>query len=192
VRTKASGLASLWSSSLPLKVGICSPYPPMAPLKTRSSAELTSQDHAPTSTFLHIHRIFQGPDLPPSNTVLPHPVYGEPSLLAHHCARRGLTVRPSSFVSLSHLPPLHLSISETVSPEYDTRTATLLASPGRTRTGLLLISVPSTCSSAILAALMPLGTRGVVSISTRGPHRRALLSVKVARPGYRAVSLEAC
>jgi hypothetical protein len=101
-------------------------------------------------------------------------------------------LRPSSFVSLSHLPPLRLSISETVSPEYDTRSAPLLASPGRTRTGSSPTSVPSMCCSAILAASMPPGTREVVSISTRGQHRRGLLSVKVARSGYRAVSSEAC
>lgn len=104
----------------------------------------------------------------------------------------GADLRPSSFVSLSHLPLLRLSILETVSPEYDTRSAPLLASPGRTRTGSSLISVPSMCCSATLVASMPSGTRGVVSISTRGPHRRALLSVKVARSGYRAVSSEAC
>lgn len=104
----------------------------------------------------------------------------------------GADLRPSSFVSLSHRPPLRLSISETVSPEYDTRSAPLLASPGKTRTGSSLISVPLMCCSAILAASMPPETRGVVLISTRGPHRRVLLSVKVARSGYRAVSSEAC
>jgi hypothetical protein len=104
----------------------------------------------------------------------------------------GADIQPSSFVSLSHLPPLRLSISETVSPEYDTRSAPLLASPGRTRTGSSPISVPSTCCSAILVASMPPATRVVVSILTRGPHRRVLLSGKVARSGYRAVSSEAC
>ena len=59
---------------------------------TRSSPELTSRDHSATSTFLHTRRLFQGPGLPPSNAVLPHPVAGEPPLLAHHHrARRGLT-----------------------------------------------------------------------------------------------------
>jgi len=57
-----------------------------------SFAELTSRDHSATSTFLHTRRIFQGPGLPPSNAVLPHPVAGEPPLPAHHHrARRGLT-----------------------------------------------------------------------------------------------------
>jgi hypothetical protein len=69
---------------------------------TRSSPELTSRDHAATSTFLHIHRLFQGPSLPPSNAVLPHPVAGEPPLPAHHHrARRGLT----TFLFRLPLPP---------------------------------------------------------------------------------------
>ena len=73
-----------------------------APLLTRSSPELTSRDHAATSTFLHIHRLFQGPGLPPSNAVLPHPVAGEPPLPAHyHRARRGLT----TFLFRLPLPP---------------------------------------------------------------------------------------
>lgn len=64
--------------------------------------ELTSRDHAATSTFLHIHRLFQGPSLPPSNAVLPHPVAGEPPLPAHHHrARRGLT----TFLFRLPLPP---------------------------------------------------------------------------------------
>ncbi|ETW82652.1 hypothetical protein HETIRDRAFT_416764 [Heterobasidion irregulare TC 32-1] len=54
--------------------------------------ELTSRDHSATSTFLHTRRLFQGPGLPPSNAVLPHPLAGEPPLPAHHYpARRGLT-----------------------------------------------------------------------------------------------------
>lgn len=68
----------------------------------RSSLELTSRDHSATSTFLHIRRLFQGPGLPPSNAVLPHPVAGEPPLLAHHHrARRGLT----TFLFRLPLPP---------------------------------------------------------------------------------------
>src|SRR6266478_6610797 len=104
----------------------------------------------------------------------------------------GVDLRPSSFVSLSHLPPLRPSISETVSPEYDTRSAPLLALPGRTRIGSLLTSVPLMFCSAILAASMPPGTRVIVSILTRGPHRRVLSSVTAARSGSRAVSAEAC
>ncbi|KAF8493966.1 hypothetical protein F5888DRAFT_701927 [Russula emetica] len=64
--------------------------------------ELTSRDHAATSTFLRIHRLFQGPGLPPSNAVLPHPVAEEPPLPAHHHrARRGLT----TFLFRLPLPP---------------------------------------------------------------------------------------
>ncbi|KAJ7035304.1 hypothetical protein C8F04DRAFT_1233739 [Mycena alexandri] len=52
--------------------------------------ELTSRDHSATSTFLHSRRLFQGPGLPPSNAVQPHPVPGEPLFPAHyHQARRG-------------------------------------------------------------------------------------------------------
>ncbi|KAI9452519.1 hypothetical protein F5148DRAFT_1289563 [Russula earlei] len=64
--------------------------------------ELTSRDHSATSTFLHTRRLFQGPGLPPSNAVLPHPVAGEPPLPAHHHrARRGLT----TFLFQLPLPP---------------------------------------------------------------------------------------
>ncbi len=67
-----------------------------------SFPELTSRDRAATSTFLHIHRLFQGPGLPPSNAVLPPPVAGEPPLPAHHHrARRGLT----TFLFRLPLPP---------------------------------------------------------------------------------------
>ena len=67
-----------------------------------SFAELTSRDHSATSTFLHIARLFQGPGLPPSNAVLPHPVAGEPPLPAHyHRARRGIT----AFLFRIPLPP---------------------------------------------------------------------------------------
>ncbi|KAF8800445.1 hypothetical protein BYT27DRAFT_7199998, partial [Phlegmacium glaucopus] len=31
--------------------------------------ELSSRDHSATSTFLHSRRLFQGPGLPPSNTI---------------------------------------------------------------------------------------------------------------------------
>ncbi|KAI0248483.1 hypothetical protein BJV78DRAFT_1284744 [Lactifluus subvellereus] len=64
--------------------------------------ELTSRDHSATSTFLHTHRIFQGPGLPPSNAVLPHPIPGEAPLPAHyHRARRGVT----TFLFRLPLPP---------------------------------------------------------------------------------------
>lgn len=56
--------------------------------------EIISQDHSATSTFIHSRRIFQGPGLPPSNSVYPDhvPAEGEPLLPAHHyAARRGLT-----------------------------------------------------------------------------------------------------
>jgi hypothetical protein len=54
--------------------------------------ELTSRDHLATSTFLHSRRLFQGPGLPPSNAVLPHPIPGDPPLPQHyHQARRGQT-----------------------------------------------------------------------------------------------------
>ncbi|KAJ7149836.1 hypothetical protein C8R43DRAFT_951805 [Mycena crocata] len=52
--------------------------------------ELTSRDHSATSTFIHSRRLFQGPGLPPSNAVQPHPVPGEPPFPSHyHQARRG-------------------------------------------------------------------------------------------------------
>ena len=67
-----------------------------------SFLELTSRDHSATSTFLHTHRIFQGPGLPPSNAVLPHPIAGEAPLPAHyHRARRGMT----TFLFRFPLPP---------------------------------------------------------------------------------------
>ena len=99
--TKASVSASSWSSSSLSKVAIGLSRPFFECL-TLSLAELTSRDHSATSTFLHTRRFFQGPGLPPSNAVLPHPVAGEPPLPAHHHrARRGLT----SFLFRLHLPP---------------------------------------------------------------------------------------
>ncbi|EED79994.1 predicted protein [Postia placenta Mad-698-R] len=54
--------------------------------------ELTSRDHSATSTFLHTRRFFQGPGLPPSNAVQPHPLPGDPPVPTHyHTARRGIT-----------------------------------------------------------------------------------------------------
>ncbi|KAH8987440.1 hypothetical protein EDB92DRAFT_1126537 [Lactarius akahatsu] len=64
--------------------------------------ELTSRDHSATSTFIHTRRLYQGPGLPPSNAVLPHPVAGGPPLPAnYHQARRGLT----TFLFRLPLPP---------------------------------------------------------------------------------------
>ncbi|KAH9933556.1 uncharacterized protein BXZ73DRAFT_77184 [Epithele typhae] len=54
--------------------------------------ELTSRDHSATSTFLHSRRLFQGPGLPPSNSVHPYPAPGDPPLPSHYYhARRGIT-----------------------------------------------------------------------------------------------------
>ncbi|OSC98490.1 hypothetical protein PYCCODRAFT_1375122 [Trametes coccinea BRFM310] len=54
--------------------------------------ELTSRDHSATSTFLQSRRLFQGPGLPPSNSVHPYPSPGDPPLPANYYhARRGIT-----------------------------------------------------------------------------------------------------
>ncbi|KAK7686099.1 hypothetical protein QCA50_010911 [Cerrena zonata] len=54
--------------------------------------ELTSRDHSATSTFFHSRRIFQGPGLPPSNSVHPFPQPGDPPLPPNYYgARRGTT-----------------------------------------------------------------------------------------------------
>ncbi|KAF8071531.1 hypothetical protein FPV67DRAFT_879215 [Lyophyllum atratum] len=54
--------------------------------------ELTSRDHSATSTFLHSRRLFQGPELPPSNAVQAHPQPGDPPLPQnYHQARRGIS-----------------------------------------------------------------------------------------------------
>ncbi|PIL32358.1 hypothetical protein GSI_05604 [Ganoderma sinense ZZ0214-1] len=54
--------------------------------------ELTSRDHSATSTFLHSRRLFQGPGLPPSNSVHPYPAPGDPPLPSNYYhARRGIT-----------------------------------------------------------------------------------------------------
>ncbi|TFK73318.1 hypothetical protein BDN72DRAFT_956714 [Pluteus cervinus] len=53
--------------------------------------ELSSRDHSATSTFLHTRRLFQGPNLPPSNAVQAHPLPGDPPLPTHYyTARRGV------------------------------------------------------------------------------------------------------
>ncbi|TFK34549.1 hypothetical protein BDQ12DRAFT_656689 [Crucibulum laeve] len=52
--------------------------------------ELTSRDHAASTTFLHSRRLFQGPGLPPSNAVQAHPMPGDPQLPdGYYQARRG-------------------------------------------------------------------------------------------------------
>ncbi|KAG6897315.1 hypothetical protein C0992_002491 [Termitomyces sp. T32_za158] len=54
--------------------------------------ELTSRDHSATSTFLHSRRLFQGPDLPPSNAVQAHPLPGDPPYPPdYHQALRGIS-----------------------------------------------------------------------------------------------------
>ncbi|KAJ6489060.1 hypothetical protein C8R45DRAFT_901982 [Mycena sanguinolenta] len=54
--------------------------------------ELTSRDHSAKAIFLQTRRLFQGPGLPPSQGVEPHPIAGEPPLPSHyHQARRGNT-----------------------------------------------------------------------------------------------------
>lgn len=51
-----------------------------------------SRDHSATSTFISSKRLFQGPGLPPSNAVLPHPVPGNPPLPpGYFQARKGAT-----------------------------------------------------------------------------------------------------
>lgn len=57
---------------------------------TEIYTELTSRDHSATQTFLHSRRIFQGPGLPPSNSVHPFPMPDEPPLpVNYYHARRG-------------------------------------------------------------------------------------------------------
>ncbi|KAH9983300.1 hypothetical protein BJV77DRAFT_954521 [Russula vinacea] len=121
--------------------------------------ELTSRDHSATSTFLHTRRLFQGPGLPPSNAVLPHPVAGEPPLLAHHHrARRGLTTFLFR-LPLPHTSPPSIDFGNGLARiRYEV--APLLASPGKTRTGSSLTNAPSTCCSATPAAPMQPGTKG--------------------------------
>ncbi|KAF9790357.1 hypothetical protein BJ322DRAFT_382751 [Thelephora terrestris] len=54
--------------------------------------ELTSRDHSATSTFYHTRRLFQGPGLPPSNSVHAHPPPGAPPLPTNcYYARKGMT-----------------------------------------------------------------------------------------------------
>lgn len=50
--------------------------------------ELTSRDHSATSVFMRSRRVYQGPGVPPSNAVLPHPLAGEPPLPAGYLAAR--------------------------------------------------------------------------------------------------------
>ncbi|KAG6901787.1 hypothetical protein C0995_007890 [Termitomyces sp. Mi166 len=58
----------------------------------QDNTELTSRDHSATSTFLHSRRLYQGPDLPPSNAVQAHPLTEDPPYPPHyHQARRGIS-----------------------------------------------------------------------------------------------------
>ena len=55
-------------------------------------SELTSRDHSATSTFFHTRRLFQGPGLPPSNSVHAHPPAGaSPLPTNYYYARKGMT-----------------------------------------------------------------------------------------------------
>ncbi|KAF9650174.1 hypothetical protein BDM02DRAFT_3154949 [Thelephora ganbajun] len=64
--------------------------------------ELTSRDHSATSTFCHTRRLFQGPGLPPSNSVHAHPPTGAPPLSTnYYYARKGMT----TFLFRFPLPP---------------------------------------------------------------------------------------
>ena len=64
--------------------------------------ELTSRDHSATSTFYHARRLFQGPGLPPSNSVHAHPPAGAPPLSPnYYYARKGMT----TFLFRFPLPP---------------------------------------------------------------------------------------
>ncbi|KAF5381196.1 hypothetical protein D9757_007889 [Collybiopsis confluens] len=52
--------------------------------------ELSSRDHSALTTFIHTRRLFQGPGLPPSNAVQPHPLPGYAPLPQHYYhARKG-------------------------------------------------------------------------------------------------------
>lgn len=52
--------------------------------------ELTSRDHSARMTFLHTRRLFQGPNLPPSNAVHAHPLPGDAPLPeGYYKAKRG-------------------------------------------------------------------------------------------------------
>ena len=65
-------------------------------------SELTSRDHSATSTFYHTRRLFQGPGLPPSNSVHAHPPAGAPPLSPNYYhARKGMT----TFLFRFPLPP---------------------------------------------------------------------------------------
>jgi hypothetical protein len=64
--------------------------------------ELTSRDHSATSTFYHARRMFQGPGLPPSNSVHAHPPAEAPPLSTdYYYARKGMT----TFLFRFPLPP---------------------------------------------------------------------------------------
>lgn len=57
-----------------------------------ATQELISRDHSATSVFMSDKRLFQGPGLPPSNSVYAHPQPGAPPLPPqYHQARKGCT-----------------------------------------------------------------------------------------------------
>ena len=65
-------------------------------------SELSSRDHSATSTFYHTRRLFQGPGLPPSNSVHALPPAGAPPLSTnYYYARKGMT----TFLFRFPLPP---------------------------------------------------------------------------------------
>ncbi|KAF8526274.1 hypothetical protein BU17DRAFT_40645 [Hysterangium stoloniferum] len=91
--------------------------------------ELNSRDHSATSTYIHTRRLFQGPDLPPSNAVHAHPTPGDPSLPpSYFPARRGITTfffrfpvplsSPSSISFASGLAKIRYEIRASVGVVY--------------------------------------------------------------------------
>ncbi|KAL6307465.1 hypothetical protein BKA93DRAFT_727408 [Sparassis latifolia] len=94
--------------------------------------ELTSRDHSATSTFLHPRRLFQGPGLPPSNAVHPHPTPGDPPLPCHHYpARRGVTTFLFQF-SLPESSPSSINFgSSLANVRYEIRASVSVAWKGQ-------------------------------------------------------------
>jgi hypothetical protein len=100
-------------------------------------------------------------------------------------------LRPSSFVSLSHLPPLSLSISETVLPEYD-EVRVFVGATWKDQNRLVTDKCPIYVLQRYPGSIGATRTREVILISTRGPHQRALFKLSVTVAGYGAISSEAC